>query len=168
MTRAKGPLYNVHYKRRRLGKTDYAKRLGLLKSGLPRLVVRKTNRGFIIQVTEYSETGDKALTQVTSRALYDYGWMPKRNAPTAYLTGYLCGIKAKAKGVERVVLDIGLHPSTKGGIVFACLKGAVDAGLASNYGAEQLPSEERMTGKHLKLDEAFAKAKESIGKGVKS
>ena len=165
MTKAKGPLYTVRFKRRRLGKTDYAKRLALLKSGKPRLVVRKTCRGIIAQVVDYDEKGDRTLAHATSRELFKHGWTPKRNTPTAYLTGFLCGKKAKAKGVESVVLDIGLQPSTKGGIVFACLRGAMDSGLASSLGEGQAPSEERIKGKHLKKEAEFEKAKEAIAKG---
>jgi large subunit ribosomal protein L18 len=58
-------------------------------------------------------------------------------------------------------LDIGLHPATKGGIVFACLKGAVDAGLQTNYDADKLPSEERLTGKHLNI-EKFEETKKKL------
>ncbi len=165
MSKANGPLYVVHFKRRREGKTDYAKRLALLKSHQPRLVVRKTNRGFIVQVVNYLEKGDETIAHVTSRALYKYDWTPKRNTPTAYLTGYLCAKKALEKGTKNVILDIGLHPATKGSVVFACLKGAVDAGLESKYGEEQLPSEDRLTGKQLGLESKFEKAKKAIEEG---
>ena len=158
-------MYVVHFKRRREGKTDYAKRLALLKSRKPRLVVRKTSRGFIAHVVKYNEKGDETIAHVTSRALYKYEWTPKRNTPTAYLTGYLCAKKALAKGVKSAVLDIGLHPATKGSVVFACLKGAVDAGLESKYGEEQMPSEERLTGKQLGLESEFEKAKKAIEEG---
>ncbi|OIO27932.1 50S ribosomal protein L18 [Candidatus Micrarchaeota archaeon CG_4_10_14_0_2_um_filter_60_11] len=162
MSKATGPLYAVHFKRRRLGKTDYAKRLALLKSGQPRLVVRKTNRGLICHVVEYSEQGDRTTALTTSRELFKHGWTPKRNTPTAYLTGMLCGLKAKKAGIKNVVLDIGLHPSTKGGIVFACLKGAVDAGIEAKYGEEQMPPESRINGSHLKKEKEFADAKAAL------
>ena len=50
-------------KRRRKGLTDYRKRLKLVKSGLPRFVVRKTNRYIIVQITESKAGGDKVLQQ---------------------------------------------------------------------------------------------------------
>ena len=37
MTRAKGPTYDVSFRRRREGKTRYNKRLAYVKSGLPRM-----------------------------------------------------------------------------------------------------------------------------------
>ncbi len=36
--------YKVKFRRRREGKTNYYKRREMIKSGLPRLVVRRTNR----------------------------------------------------------------------------------------------------------------------------
>jgi len=51
MTRAKGPSYVVYYRRRREGKTDYAKRLALVKSGKTRMVVRRSNKGLVIQLS---------------------------------------------------------------------------------------------------------------------
>jgi large subunit ribosomal protein L18 len=37
----------INRRRRREGKTDYSKRINLLKSGAPRIVFRKTNRYLI-------------------------------------------------------------------------------------------------------------------------
>ena len=133
MSKATGPLYVVHFKRRREGKTDYAKRLALLKSGKPRLVVRKTNRFVIVQVISWTEKGDQTVACATSKALGNFGFQGKSNSPSAYLTGLLCGVKAKAKGVGEIVLDVGLQTPSKGSIVFAALKGAVDAGLQANF-----------------------------------
>ncbi|MEM4255299.1 MAG: 50S ribosomal protein L18 [Candidatus Norongarragalinales archaeon] len=168
MARATGPLYSVHFKRRREGKTDYAKRLAFVKSGKPRLVVRKTNRFIIAQITSWGEKGDSTLASVTSKALNAFGFNGKANTPSAYLTGLLCGVKAKAKGVGEIVLDVGLHSPTKGSVVFAVLKGAVDAGLKANFGQEKMPSEERLSGKHLGSDAQFAQAKQKILAGVKA
>src|SRR3989344_7695497 len=109
MSKATGPLYVVHFKRRREGKTDYAKRLALLKSGKPRLVVRKTNRFVIVQVISWTEKGDQTVACATSKALGNFGFQGKSNSPSAYLTGLLCGVKAKAKGVGEIVLDVGLQ-----------------------------------------------------------
>ena len=161
MSKATGPLYDVHFRRRREGRTDYAKRISLLKSRKPRLVVRKTLRGVICQVTRFNENGDQCLVTVHSKTLQKLGFKPKRNTPTAYLTGLLAGVKAREKGVKEIVLDVGLHPATKGSIVFACLKGALDAGLQSDYGEEKMPSEDRIAGKHLNA-EGCEQAKEKI------
>ena len=81
MSKAFGPLYNVHFRRRREGKTDYAKRLSLLKSGKPRLVVRRTNTSIVVQVIEFGEKGDKTIVSVTSKALNAFGFTGKNNTP---------------------------------------------------------------------------------------
>ena len=41
---AKGKRYSVKFRRRREGKTNYKKRLAFVKSDLPRLVVRRSNK----------------------------------------------------------------------------------------------------------------------------
>ena len=43
----------MHFARRRKGVTNYRKRLALLKSGLPRAVVRFTNSKVMIQITNF-------------------------------------------------------------------------------------------------------------------
>ena len=162
MTKATGPLFRVHFRRRREGKTDYSKRLALLKSRIPRLVVRKTNRFIIVQIIEFGEKGDKTIVSSTSQALASFGFPGKSNTPSAFLTGLLCGVKAKAKGIDAVVLDTGLHLASKGSIVYAALKGAAEAGLKANFGEEKMPSQERIEGKHLKGADSFANAKQKI------
>ncbi len=147
MSRATSPIYRVPFRRRREGKTHYRRRLALLKSRKPRLVVRKKARGIIVQVYEFSPDGDRALVTVDAKKLRKLGWPAKRNAPTAYLAGLYAGKLAKEKGIKEVVLDIGLHSPTKGSIVFYALKGAIDAGLKSNLGMEL--DEERMKGVHI-------------------
>ena len=46
-------LYTVKYRRQREGKTNYDKRLKLLLSGKPRLIIRPSLKGITIQVEEY-------------------------------------------------------------------------------------------------------------------
>ena len=164
MAKATGPLYSVHFRRRREGKTDYGRRLALLKSRLPRLVVRKTNRYLIAQIVAWGEKGDTTLASATSKALEAFGFAGKANTPSAYLTGLLCGTKAKAKGVGEIVFDAGMHAPTKGSVVFAVLKGAVDAGLKASFGEEKMPSDVRMSGTHLgaEMEQKFALAKQKI------
>ncbi|MFH1056447.1 MAG: 50S ribosomal protein L18 [Candidatus Micrarchaeota archaeon] len=170
MAKATGPLYNVHFKRRREGRTDYEKRLSLLKSGKARLVVRKANKSILVQVIVYGENGDKTVASATSKVLAKFGFPGKSNTPSAFLTGLLCGVKAKEKGVSEVVLDVGLHTPSKGSVVFAALKGALQAGLNAKVGEEKLPSEERIAGKHLSGEIAvkFEDARQKIlASGVK-
>ena len=59
----------MHFSRRRKGITDYRKRLALLKSGIPRAVVRFTNAKIVIQITEFSNQGDRVLASATSSDL---------------------------------------------------------------------------------------------------
>ncbi len=129
MSRAKGPTYHVPFRRRREGKTNYRKRLALLKSGVPRLVVRKTNSQIIVQVVEFDEKGDRTLLRVDRHLLSHKGWKHTKNIPTAYVSGVLMGKLAKDKGIERLVLDMGLHTPTKGNFAFYVAKGVQDAGV---------------------------------------
>ena len=84
-----------------------------------------------------------------SRELKKYGWKaPTGNVPAAYLTGLLCGLKAKAKGVTEAILDIGLVAPTRGSKVFAALGGVLDAGFDVPHDEEKIV-QERSEGKHI-------------------
>ncbi|MEM0350880.1 MAG: 50S ribosomal protein L18 [Archaeoglobaceae archaeon] len=147
---AKGPRYKVPHRRRREGKTNYRKRLKLLLSKKPRLVVRITNQRVIAQIIEYRPEGDRVLAAVDSMKLRDYGWNGDlNNTPACYLTGILIGKKALEIGIKEAILDIGLRTPTKGARVFAVLKGAVEAGLQIPHDDEILPDEYRILGKHI-------------------
>ena len=148
---ATGPTYRVKFRRRREAKTDYRKRLKLLLSRKPRLVARRTLNHCIAQIVLYDEKVDRTVVSAHSRELIKLGYKGHTgNLPSAYLTGYLLGKKALAKGYTEAVLDIGLHRATKGAAVFAILKGALDAGMQIPHGEEILPSEERIRGEHIK------------------
>jgi len=153
---AHGPRYVVKYRRRREGKTDYRKRLKLLKSGIPRLVVRRGIWNFTVQLIEYKEDGDRTIFTVHSKELYKrFGWLAHRgNIPTAYLTGLLAGFEALKRGYKKAILDIGRYSATKGSSIFAVLKGAIDAGLEIPASLDKVPSEDRIIGKHI---EEYAK-----------
>lgn len=148
---AHGPRYRVPFRRRREGKTNYHKRLALLKSGKPRLVVRKTLNHHIAQIVLYDSKGDKTVVSAHTRELMrDFGWKGHGgNTPSAYLLGLLIGYKALEKGIEEAILDIGLHPPTRGSSIFAVLKGAVDAGLDVPHSEEIYPGEDRIKGEHI-------------------
>ena len=147
---AKGPVYRVMFRRRREGKTNYRKRLALLKSGKPRAVVRITNRRVIVQFVEYALSGDRVLVTVTSDMLKKFGWNHAvKNLPAAYLTGYYAGKLAQKKGVSEAVLDMGLFTNTPGNRVYSALKGMLDAGIDIPHGEEVLPAEERVRGEHM-------------------
>lgn len=146
-----GPRYRVPWRRRREGKTNYYRRLKLIKSGKPRFVVRRTNKYIVVQVAEARIDGDKIIAAAHSRELVKlYGWKGgTKNTSAAYLTGMLAAYRALQKGVKEAVLDIGLHEPVKGSRVFAALKGAIDAGLEIPHSEEILPSEDRIAGKHI-------------------
>ena len=146
-----GPRYRVPWRRRREGKTNYYRRLKLIRSGKPRLVVRRTNKYIIVQVVEPRVEGDRVIAAAHSRELAKlYGWMGGTgNTPAAYLTGLLAAYRALEKGVREAVLDIGLHDPVPGSRVFAALKGALDAGLSVPHSEEILPGSERITGAHI-------------------
>ena len=155
----------VRFRRRREGKTDYKVRLGLLKSGQLRLVVRKTTNNVIAQIVNYIPKGDEVLVSADMVQLKkEFGWTGGANVPAAYLVGYLLGTKAKKHKFENAVLDIGLHSSTKGGKVFAVVKGAADAGLKVPCDEGVFPSEDRILGKHIndKIEKEFNAVKEKV------
>ena len=140
-------LIKVQFRRRRENKTDYLSREEILKSGIPRLAVRKTNRYVTAQIIESKEAQDKTLCHASSKELVKYGLNPSfsiKNLNAAYLTGYLCAKKAIKLGIKEAILDIGRHISTKGGKVYAAAKGAIDAGLKINCSEDIFPEIERI------------------------
>lgn len=146
----KNPNLIVPHRRHREGRTDYHQRLRLLKSREPRLVVRKSLNCFYCQVVMYEEKGDKVVASAVSSELKDFGWkFHGGNTPAAYLTGLLCAERAKKHKVTKAILDIGLYKITPGNTLFSALKGAVDGGLEIPHSEEILPSEDRISGKHI-------------------
>jgi large subunit ribosomal protein L18 len=144
-------------RRRREGKTDYARRLKLLKSARPRIVIRKTNKYLIMQYVESEEARDKIGVGYTSKKLLEYGW-PKemggklKSMPAAYLTGFLLGKSIKKKGSNvNVVIDIGMLKNIPGSRVYAAMKGLKDAGVIFSADDKIFPSEERIKGRDPKI-----------------
>lgn len=123
----------------------------MLASGSPRIVVRKSTRYFTVQVVSPRAGGDVVQACAVSKELSGYDWVGGfKNTPAAYLTGLLAGLKAKAKGIERAIPDIGLSPSVPSSRVFAALKGVVDAGLEVSGDQGVYPPQSRITGQHIK------------------
>jgi large subunit ribosomal protein L18 len=149
-----GPRYHVQPRRHRERKTDYRRRLKLLRGKKPRIVVRKSLKAIRVQFVEYSPQGDKIIVSSLSNELAkNYGWKYSlATTPAAYLTGLLAGKRAKDKGIEEGVLDIGLYHPTVGSTLFAALKGIVDAGVACPHDAAMLPKDDRINGAHLNKD----------------
>ena len=147
---ATGPRYNVPMRRRREVRTDYHQRLRLLKSGKPRLVARVSNRHVRAQLITPGPNGDETHAAASSEDLGEYGWeAPTGNLPSAYLTGYLAGLRAVESEVGEAVLDIGLHTATPGNKVFAVQEGAIDAGVAIPHNEDVLADWPRNRGEHI-------------------
>lgn len=136
-------------KQRRIeNKTNYNKRLILLKSNLPRLVVRKTNRYLILQIIETDNAKDKVVYSVNTKELLKYNWSKDKKGSlksisAAYLGGFLLGKKAKDLN-KKIILDSGLIPNTKGSRVYSVLKGIIDSGINISYGKDIIPKEDRI------------------------
>jgi large subunit ribosomal protein L18 len=161
------PKYKMQFKRRREGRTDYKKRLKLLSSDKPRLVVRRSLKYITVQIIKFGKKGDVVLAGLTSKQLKKFNWkFPYDNLPAAYLTGLLIGKISKKNKINEAVLDSGLYPSTKGNRIYAVVKGAIDGGLKIPINEEILPSEERIKGKHI--SEAVGKEFESIKEKILS
>ena len=146
----RGSRYNLAYRRRVSGKTDYAQRKRLVVSGLPRLVVRPANKHITVQVVEAKVTGDLVLASAHSSELKKYTWKGAGgNVPAAYLTGRLAAYRAKAKGIEKAILDVGTRPVTTGSRLYAAMSGAVDSGMDIPHGEETILAKERLRGEHI-------------------
>ena len=147
---ARGPQYNLRFRRRRTGRTNYGKRRKLVMSGSARLVIRASNKHIAAQIVRAQPLGDQVLAGAHSSELKEFGWKaPCGNLPAAYLTGLLAGRRAKANGVTEAVLDIGLHARGPGSRIFAAAKGAIDGGLNLPHDDSALPSKERLQGQHV-------------------
>jgi large subunit ribosomal protein L18 len=141
------------FKRKLQGKTNYKKRLELLKSHMLRVVVRKSLKNITVQAIEYHPEGDKTLFTVTSKELKDHGWKGYgKNTSAGYLIGYLFGMKAQQKNIKEAILDQGLYPTRQGTVTFSVLKGLVDSGMQIPHNPKIFPHEDRIKGKHISED----------------
>jgi len=153
-------------KRRKLeGKTDYAKRLKLLKSNSPRLVFRKTNRYIIAQYITSKQAQDKIEIGITSKKLKELGWPDEfdgslKSIPASYLTGLLMGREINKKKLKTPIVDFGMTRVISKNRGYAFLNGVVDAGVKIKCDEEQFPEKERISGKNMKED--FSKKFEEI------
>ncbi|MBM3228554.1 50S ribosomal protein L18 [Candidatus Pacearchaeota archaeon] len=152
-------------RRRRERKTDYLKRRNLLKSGVPRIVFRKTNRYIIGQYVISKEAQDFVKEGISSKILLNHFW-PKefenslKSIPASYLTGLLLGKRIIEKKLKIPIIDAGMIRKISKNRFFAFLKGLKDAGIAIKCEDKFFPEENRIKGKHLKKD--FSKIFEEI------
>ena len=152
-------------KRRKQCKTDYGKRLKLLKSESPRLVFRKTNKYFIVQYVLSEEAQDKVSFGFNSKLLLKYGWPEEfkgslKSIPAAYLMGYFAGKKILKDKLTQPIVDIGMIRNLHKTKFYGFLKGLIDSGIKINCKKEAFPEEDRIKGKSLKKD--FSKTFEEI------
>ena len=161
----RGASYRVPFRRRREGRTDYRRRLRLLRGGQPRVVVRKSLRGLRIQFANFEARGDRVRATAVSNDLREFGWTaPGGNLPAAYLTGLLAGKRAASQGITNAVLDLGRDVPAHGGRLFAAVKGVLDAGVTVPHAKEVLPTDFRLTGQHISPEVAaqFAQVKSKL------
>ncbi len=157
-------------KRRRLkGKTDYKTRLNLLKSLLPRIVVRKTNRYLIAQYIKSEDAQDKVIIGANSKELLKYGWSKEaegslKSIPACYLTGLLLGkkIKNKEKDKIKVILDIGLQRNIAKGRLYSVIKGLTDSGIDIKHKKDIFPDDKKIKGENLKNKINFDEIKNKL------
>jgi large subunit ribosomal protein L5e len=106
--------YQVKFRRRREGKTDYRQRKRLCtqdknkyQSPKYRLVVRFTNKQVICQIVYAQIDGDRVLTSATSKELARYGLkVGLKNYAAAYCTGLLVA--------RRLLQKVGLDDTYEG------------------------------------------------------
>ena len=153
---ARGPRYKRSLRRRNEGKTDYHKRLKLLKSRKLRVTIRASNDHMRVQIIQSFFGGDKILVSAFSKELTSkFAWNANTgNIPAAYLTGYLAGDRAKDKNIQDVIFDLGVFYHRNR--VLAACKGIVDSGINVPYREEFFPEKlgDRIKGIHI---EDFAK-----------
>lgn len=160
----------VQKRRRRENKTDYLKRLKLLKSEKPRIVFRKTNKYLISQYVISDEAQDKVVFGINSNDLMKFGWDEKakgslKSITASYLTGYLTGKKILKEKLETPIIDLGMIRVLHKTKVFAYIKGLIDSGLEIESSKEEaFPDDERINGEHLKNKIDVSKIKSAINK----
>ena len=146
----KNKIYKVNFRRKREGKTNYKKRLKMLMSDSPRLVIRNSLRGTQASIVTYNQKGDRVLSSANSKELRKLGLkIDEGNLPSAYLVGLLLGKKATSKNIKKAILDLGLNKSVKGSRIYAALSGALDAGLNVPCNKKILPPKDRISGGHI-------------------
>ena len=156
-------------RRRKEFKTDYGKRIKLLKSEKPRIVFRKTNRYLIVQYVVSDEAKDKVVFGLTSKELLKYSW-PKsaigglKSLTASYLTGYLAGKKILKEKLEQPIIDLGMIRVLHKTKVYSFIKGLIDAGLKISCKEKVFPEENRIKGEHMKNKTPFDEIKSKLEK----
>ena len=165
---AKGRTQRLRFTRSRTAEPDSPRRMRMLTGGVPRAVVRISNTQVTCQLVSYENEGDRVLAAATGKTLVDKHKWPldasRKSVPACYLAGMAMGKQAMDAGHKEAILDIGLAASTRGGRVYAALRGMMEAGLDIPHSEDVLPSDERVNGSHI--DEGLAKAVEKTKKSI--
>lgn len=139
------------YRRKGEGKTDYRKRLRLLTSRTPRLVVRKSLKNIYAQIITFDPQGDRVVVAATPHDLTTRGWPYEKNSmPAAYLVGLIVGKKAHAAKIKTVIADLGLRKPVKRSTLYTVIKGVKDAGVHVPVSDDILPDQKRVAGEHIR------------------
>ena len=158
----------VDKRRRREGKTDYSRRIKLLKSESSRIVFRKTNRYLIAQYVKSKEAKDNIECGFDSKTLLNYGWPEKaagslKSVPAAYLLGMLIGKKITDKK-NIPIIDVGMLKTVHKSRIYAFIKGLIDSGIKIKSKDGIFPDEKRIRGEHLKTKIPFEEIKSKVTK----
>ena len=159
----------IQKRRRREAKTNYLKRMKLLKGDSPRIVFRKTNRYIIAQYVTSKQAQDKVDMGVNSKELLKYGW-PKeaeeslKSIPASYLTGFLIGKKILFEKKNTPIMDFGMTRNLHKTKIYAFTKGLIDSGVKLKVDKKKdiFPDESRIKGENMKNKINFQKIKEKI------
>ena len=131
------------------------------------IAINVTNENTQVQILKPHITGEQVIASAHSRFLLKDGWKGSRkNIPAAYLTGYFAGKKALSKGVDNAIVYSGTRKYTQR--MAAVVKGVIDAGMKVPSDEETFPSEERISGEHLKVKNDIATVKSKIDSEVKT
>ncbi|MCX6746839.1 MAG: 50S ribosomal protein L18 [Candidatus Pacearchaeota archaeon] len=158
-------------RRRKEGKTDYLKRIKLLKNKCPRVIFRKTNKYILAQYVTSKEAQDKVEIGLTSKALIKYGWPNEmsgslKSIPAAYLTGLLIGKEIIKNKLKTPIADFGMVRAIRKNRAYAFLNGIIESGIKIKCDEECFPDKDRISGKHMKKDfsQKFNEIKSKIEK----
>ena len=89
--------YAMKLRRRKEGKTDYRKRLALLKSRKPRLIARVKSRQVIAQIADYDVKGDIVKASATSLEKVTSPIAPSRDSTVRRYTSILSELFSMAE-----------------------------------------------------------------------
>ncbi len=159
--------YTQILRRIRNEKTNYAKRKNMLIGKKDFITIQISNENIQVQIHKPDITGDKVLVSSHSRFLLNKNWKGSRkNIPASYLTGYLTGKKAIAKGITNAIVYTGTRKFTQR--MAAAVKGIIDSGLEVPASSDSFPIDQRINGEHLKIKNDIIAIKSQIDSEIKT